>query len=209
MRKFIMIILLLLLIILYQCEMTYRLKSSQLENTTTISDTIKYYRNSLSMQIATAKTLELENHQVRSLLLKKDKTLAIIAAEFSKIHTITKYKSKIVIDTIRIRFKDSIPCIFNTSGKKLGNSYSFNYCISQKGIEIDSLMLPTQTTVITGIKKKWFFGPQVLTTDISNSNPYIKITRIESAEIIIKQPWYKKWYVWLIAGTACGWLTAK
>ncbi len=209
MRKFVIFIISLLILILYQCGKINKLESNQSQNIAAISDSVEYYRNRLNSQTATVKTLQLENYQIKDIVFKKDKALTALANEFKKINAITKYKSDIAIDTIRIHFKDSVPCVFNYHGKKMGESFSFNYRATQKGIEIDSLLLQTQTTIITGIKKKWLFGPQVLTTDVTNSNPYIKVTSLESAEITVKQPWYKKWYVWLTAGTLCGWLTAK
>ena len=62
----------------------------------------------------------------------------------------------------------------------------------------------TETTIITGSKRKWFLGKEIYTTDITNSNPHIEITQLKAAEVIIPEPWYKKWYVWFAAGLAGG-----
>jgi hypothetical protein len=199
----------LLLLMIYQCQKVSMLQKNEANNINAIADTINYYTNKLGTKTASIKTLKLEKSQLRNTLLKKDMELNILASEFNKISHITKISSTTIIDTIKVRFKDSIPCVFERSGTLNENSYRFKYTINQKSIEIDSLSLPTKTTVITGIKKKWFFGAQVLTTDITNTNPYIKITKIESSEITLTQPWFKKWYIWLAAGTITGWFVAK
>lgn len=209
MKKYILIISFLLLLIIHQCQKISVLKKNKADNIIAMSDTVNYYTNKLGTQTTSIKTLKLEKSQLRNAILKKDKELNILASEFNKINHITKFSSTTILDTIKVHFKDSIPCVFKRSGTQNENWYRFKYTSTQKSIEIDSLYLPTKTTVITGIKKKWFLGAQVLTTDITNTNPYIKITKIESAEITLTQPWFKKWYVWLAAGAISGWFVTK
>lgn len=41
------------------------------------------------------------------------------------------------------------------------------------------------------IEEKWVSGPKVLTTEITSSNPFIRVTEIKSADIILTKPKYK------------------
>jgi hypothetical protein len=209
MKKYIIFIACLLMLLIYQYKRAEAFKKHETETIVAISDTINYYINKLGTQSASIKTLKLDNSQLKNILLKKDKELTALASEFNKINHLTKYNSITILDTIKVKFQDSIPFVFKRTGVLATDWYRFNYNSTQTGIIIDSLTLPTQTTLITGIKQKWFLGAKSLTTSIINTNPYIKITKIESAEITLTQPWYKKWYIWMAAGAVCGWITAK
>jgi hypothetical protein len=174
-----------------------------------LNDTVRYYQNKLGTVTAGKNTLQLDKKQLQDLLLKKDKEMAALASEFAKVHSVTKYSTKTVYDTIAVPFKDTVPCVFVRADKVREKWYGFNYKVNQKGFVIDSLTIPNTATVITGTKRKWFLGKETVTTDITNTNPYIKVTDITSAEVILPAPWYKKWWLWAAAGAVSGFMVAK
>lgn len=174
-----------------------------------VTDSLTFFKNKLGTKTAEIKTLQLDKKQLQHLILDKDKKLGLLTKEFSKVNSIIKYKTLVRFDTIRITYKDTIPCIFKRSGKVKENWYSFTYASDQKGIKIDSLKTYTETTIINGFKRKWFLGNETVTTNITNSNPYLEITQIKSAEIAVPQPWYKKWYIWLALGISTGLLSSQ
>jgi len=178
-------------------------------NAVAISDTLRYYQNKLKGTTATMRTLQLENNQVKNTLLQKDKELAALASEFAKVHYVTKYSTVTKYDTIAVVFKDTVPCVFERLGNVTEKWYSFGYRANQKGVEFDTLTIPNTATVITGVKRKWFLGKETLVTDITNTNPHIKVTGITAAEVILPQPWFKKWYIWAIIGGVGGFFAAK
>ncbi|MFL9845446.1 DUF6549 family protein [Flavobacterium rhizosphaerae] len=173
-------------------------------NLTALNDTVKHYTNKLGTQTASISTLQLDKEQLQDLILSKDVELNELSKEFAKVSSLVKYKTITKYDTIAIIYTDSIPCDFTRLSTVKKEWYGFNYISSQSGFKIDSLTIPNQTTVITGTKRKWFLGKETITTDITNSNPYINVTDIKAAEIVIPVPWYKKWYVWTAAGLALG-----
>ena len=173
-------------------------------NLAAITDTVTHYKNKIGTTTASIKTLQLDNKQVKDLLTKKDAELAALLSEFAKVHSVVKYKTVTQIDTIQIAYKDTVPCVFERTGAIKKQWYSFGYRSNQKGVEIDTLSFPNTSTVITGTKRKWFLGKETVTTDITNSNPYIKVTNIKAAELVLPVPWYKKWWLWLAAGVAGG-----
>ena len=175
-------------------------------NMDALTDTVTHYKNKLGTTTASIKTMQLDNKQVKDLLTKKDAELAALAYEFSKVQSVVKYSTITKIDTIQIPYTDTVPCVFERTGAIKKQWYSFGYKSNQKGVEIDTLSFPNTATVITGTKRKWFLGKETVTTDITNSNPYITVTTITAAEVVFPAPWYKKWYVWLAAGIAGGFL---
>lgn len=179
------------------------------ENMIAITDSLSHFKNKLGTKTAEIKTLQLDKQQLKHLILNKDKELSLLTKDFSKVNSIIKYKTLVQFDTIRITYKDTIPCIFRRFGEVKENWYNFSYDSNQKGIVIDSFKTHTETTIINGFKRKWFLGKQTLTTNISNSNPYLEVTQIKSVEIKVPQPWYKKWYVWLALGISTGLLSSQ
>ena len=178
-------------------------------NELALTDTVKYYKNTLGTQTASIRTLQVSNKQLKDLVTNKDADLKKLASEFSEVKSLVTYKTVTIIDSIPIIYKDTIPFHFKRFGAIKNNWYSFAYKSNEKGIEIDSLRLWTTSTIITGYKRKWFLGAETLTTDITNSNPFISVTAITSAEVVVPVPWYKKWYVWLTAGIIAGSFAAQ
>ena len=174
-----------------------------------LNDTIKYYENALGNQTASVQVLQLEKEDFKAVILKQDAELQRLTKPFTDIHNVIKYKTITKVDTIYINYADTLPCIFQRSGKKRTDWYTFNYKSNQKGIQIDSLVANTETTLITGTKREWFLGQQTLVTDITNSNPHIKVTSLKAAEIKIPEPWYRKWYFWLAAGAVGGIIVSR
>jgi len=200
---------LLLLLAIYQCENRDSLKTTTDNNLQALNDSVKYYKNKIGTQSATLQTLQMNAGQLEELILQKDSQLASLKKVFSKVNSVVKFEAKTVLDTIHIVYKDTVPYSFKRSGEIKSQWYSLKYTSGQKGIAIDSFRTWTSTSVLTGIKRKWLFGRQVVTTDITNTNPYMTVTSIKSVEVVVPEPIYKKWYLWLAAGIAGGYLIAK
>ena len=202
------VILVLLVALALVCQQCTFYKRNAQSNLTALNDTLLYFNNAIGTQTASIKTLQLEKKELQD-VIEKDKEVLLLSKPFSKVESIVKYNTITHIDTIHITYPDTLPCIFERSGKRINKWYSFNYKSDQKGFKIDSLLTNTETTVITGLKRKWLLGEQTLTTDISNSNPHIRVTSLKAAEVIVPEPWYKKWYLWLAVGVVGGVFAAK
>ena len=200
------IIIALLLMLLFSVDRCRVIKQNADGNFEALTDSLTYFTNRLGTESASIKTLQLDKLKLKEGIIAKDKQLAALIKQFSKVKTIVQYSQLIKYDTITVPFKDTIPYIFNRTCKVGTKWYRFNYAATQSGFTIDSLSINNQVTVITGFKRKWFLGKETLTTDVSNNNPHVTITTLRSAEVIVPSPWYKKWYVWLCAGFAGGML---
>lgn len=196
-------VILLMLFLLSECKRRAEKVKSE-TNLTAVFDTVKHYKNKIGTQSATITTLQLDKRLFQNLVLKKDIELKQLTKEFSTVKSIVKIKTITRLDTIYVPFKEEIECAFKVEDTVNTKHYSFNYEVKSSGLRLSHFEIPNQTTVVTGYKRKWFLGEQTLTTDITNSNPYIKTENIMSAEIVIPEPWYKKWYVWLAAGLISG-----
>ena len=156
--------------------------------------------------VTSSKTLIATNEKQAVELIGNTETIKQLTDEFSKVKSITKYVEKIKIDTVQIVYKDSVPYEFEKSGKIVNEDYSLNYKSNQKGIDITDLSLENNNvTIVTGIKKKWFWGNETITTDITNSNKLIKIGEMQHVEIQPKKKFYEttvfKIGIGVLAGT--------
>ncbi|AWH84942.1 hypothetical protein HYN59_07285 [Flavobacterium album] len=178
-------------------------------NLKAIVDTVQHYKNRLGTQSSGIRTLQFDKAQLQKELIEKDSDLAALTKEFIKVRSIVKFQAVTQFDTIGIVYKDSVPCVFERSGKTFDKWYSFGYKADQAGVKIDSFKTWTSANIITGTKRKWFLGEQAIKTDITLSNPNMAVTNITAAEVIIPSPWYRKWYVWLAAGAIGGFVISK
>ena len=208
MRKYlypamILMLIITLLLLLERCQF---IKQNATENSIALTDTVTYYTNRLGTQTASIKTLQLQQQELKDIILAKDKQLTALAKEFSHVKSVVQYEQVTILDTIAIVYRDTVRCVFSNSGNITSKWYNLNYKSNNKGFTIDSLTLPNHATIITGYKRKWFLGRETLTTDVTNSNPYITVTNLRAINVVVPTPWYKKWYGWLGAGIAGGFL---
>jgi hypothetical protein len=190
----------LLLILFYSVDRCQGFRHAAETNLTALSDSICYYRNRLGTQTASIKIFEVEQSDLKKIILSKDEQLAALSKEFSRINTIVQYEQRITYDTITVTYKDTVPCVFDRSGNISNKWYAFKYKSTNNGFVIDSLTFDNKVTVISGFKRSWLLGRQTLVTDVTNSNPHIAVTGLKSTEVVVRSPWYKKWYVWFGAG---------
>ena len=184
-------------------------KTIYTNNLDALTDTLITFKNKIGTQTASIKTLKYSKQQLQNHLLEKDTELATLAKQFARINSVIKYKTLVKLDTLRVVYHDTVPYVFTRIGTVKQPFYNFTYTSTQDGFLIDSLSILNTATVITGTKRKWFLGAETVITDVTNSNPYITVTGITAAEVVVPNPWYKKWYVWFAAGIAGGYLIAR
>ena len=198
------LILFLTILLLLQCNKSVKDKKLYKNNILTLSDSIMHYKLKTGEQVASIKSLQIENNDLSSLIITKDFQLKELTKEFSNIKNVVKFNSNTQIDTIIIPLiKASEKNITDdgiTKGEITNKWYSLGYTLKKDSLIIAPFKTWTETAVVTGFKRKWLLGKQTLHTDITNTNPYININAIKSVDIIVPEPWYKKWYIWLAVG---------
>lgn len=202
------VIFILLCFSLYQCNRIIEINAMAEANTKAFTDSVSYYKNSLGSYTATISTLQLEKKAFNEALLNKDAKIKKLAKDFAAVKSVVSTKNNLTIDTIAVHLEKPITVNnslrFERNGKIVTPWYSLGYKITNDSLTIAPFRAQTETTIITGSKRKWLLGKQTIVTEITNTNPYITTTNIQAAEVIIHEPWYRKWYVWLAAGIAGG-----
>ena len=164
-----------------------KLSKTQVE---AFTDATNHFKNKLGTITATKKVLELEKKDLKELIYSQDTTLNALRKEFAKVKTIVKTKTIVIIDSIPVPFEVRVPCDFERKGKHLDKWLQFDYAVNQDGFKISDFTIPNEQTTITGFKRSWFLGRQSYVTDITNTNPYIKIVEVKTIQVVVPKRFY-------------------
>lgn len=143
-------------------------------------------KNATKHDTPTVKTVTTKKEAVQSAKIPDT-----VVKKFTEIKTVTRYVDRIKIDTITIRYKDTVPCVFERSGAIKEKEYSLTYQSNQNGLNLSNLEIKDSLLVVTGTKRKWFLGKETNTIDISHSNKYIKSDSILHIEVVKKKKFHE------------------
>lgn len=188
-----------------KCENEKKQKS----NIEALNSELKSYKLRNGKLAWSNETLQYTNSQLKDFISAKDLKLQELTKKFSKVKSVTKENTITKIDTIIIRFKDTIPCVFNRSGEINKDWYRLNYNVNQKELSIKDVVIPDSVIVVTGEKRKWLFGKTTNTIDISHTNPYIQVKEIQHIEVVEDKKWHETTIVKIGAGFILGAILIK
>jgi hypothetical protein len=189
-RIYIVVLLVLCLILLSQLFQKCESEKLQLANIEALNSQTKVYKLKNGQLVTSVENLHYTNSQLKSSLLMKDKNVKELVNKFSNVKSVTKYVTNTKFDTIKLVYKDSIPCNFEKVGSDLKEWYHIAYKSNQKGVEITELSIPDSVIVVTGEKRKWFWGKRTSVTDITHANPFVETESIQHIEVVKPAKWY-------------------
>ena len=149
--------------------------------------------------VNTTKTVTYEKVPEKTELTKK----------FSEVKTIIKIQERLRVDTIRVVYRDSIPCDFDIKGSIVDKDYSVDYSSSNKGLSLYNLKVVDTIEIVTGVKRKWLLGKKTNTIDISHSNKLMTTDDIKHFEIVEKKKFYDTTLFKVAAGIIFGVVVIK
>jgi hypothetical protein len=185
-----MVLLIVCLLLLSQLFQKCESEKLQLANVEALNKEAKVYKLKNGQLVTSVENLNYTNGQLKNSIIMKDKKVKELINKFSNVKSVTKYVTNTKFDTIKLVYKDSIPCIFERDGSDLKEWYHIAYKSNQKGVEITELSIPDSVIVVTGDKRKWFLGKRTSTTDITHANPYVEPEAIQHIEIVQPTKWY-------------------
>ncbi|AHK11393.1 hypothetical protein F132_47 [Flavobacterium sp. phage 1/32] len=200
-------VVLLFILLMGQCT-AFKLKSENKRlqsNIEALNDSVKYTKNKIGTITASKKAIEATEKELKNQVWLKDEKLKKLTEEFSQLKSATKIKTIVTIEKIPVPYPDTIPCIFDKKINVKEKWYNFKVTSTQKGLTIDSLMIPNEQYIITGMKSDGFFKPKYLNISVTNTNPFIKTIDVQTQVIKIETPFYNKgWFRVLEAVTFFG-----
>ena len=189
-RIYISVLLIVCLILLSQLFQKCQSEKVQLANIEALNSQTKVYKLKNGQLVTSVENLYYTNKQLKNSNLMKDKKVKELINKFSNVKSVTKYVTNTKFDTIKLVYNDSIPCNFERVGSDLKQWYHIAYKSNQKGVEITELSIPDSVIVVTGDKRKWFWGKSTSVTDITHANPFVETESIQHIEVVQPARWY-------------------
>ena len=162
----------------------------QLANIEALNNQAKVYKLKNGQLVTSVENLNYTKDQLEKSMLLKDKKLKELVNKFSNVKSVTKYVTNTKFDTIKLVYNDSVPCNFEKSGSYYKEWYQIDYKSNQKGVEITELNIPDSVLILTGDKRKWFWGKSTSVMDITHANPFINTELVQRIEVIQLKKWY-------------------
>ena len=189
-RLYIAILSIVCLILLSQLFSKCEGEKLQLANIGALNSQAKVYKLKNGQLVTSVENLSYTNKQLKNSLLLKDKKVKELVDKFANVKSVTKYVTTTKFDTISLTYKDSVPCNFERIGSELKDWYHIAYKSNQKGVEITELSIPDSVIVVTGDKRKWFWGKRTSVTDITHANPFVETESVQHIEVVQPAKWY-------------------
>lgn len=189
-RIYIVVLLIVCLILLSQLFQKCESEDLQLVNIEALNKEANVYKLKNGQLVTSVENLQYTNGQLKNSVLMKDKKVKELINKFSNVKSVTKYVTNTKFDTIKLVYQDSIPCEFERIGSDLKEWYHIAYKSNQKGVEITELSIPDSVIVVTGDKRKWFWGKRTSTTDITHANPFVETESVQHIEVVHPTKWY-------------------
>lgn len=189
-RIYISVLLVVCLILVSQLFQKCESEKLQLANVKALNSQSKFYKLKNGQLVTSVESLSYTNSQLKNSIVMKDKKVKELTNKFSKVKSVTKYVTNTKFDTIKLTYKDSIPCNFEKVGSDFKEWYHIAYKSNQKGVEITELSIPDSIIIVTGDKRKWFLGKRTSTLDITHANPFVETESIQHIEVKEKNKWY-------------------
>lgn len=171
-------------------------------NLAAMQDTASHYRHAYKVNSDMIDNLRKDNEALNEKL-----------KEFRDVTNITTIKTVTKIDTIFIPYSDTIPYEFSTDINIVDRWYGISATVSNKGLGINSIRFPNESSVIIGDKKvRGFLGitkGTEYTIDVVHSNPYMNTTGLSHYTIVKKKKWYETTPFLIGTGLITGVLIAK
>jgi hypothetical protein len=162
----------------------------QLANIETLNKEAKTYKLKNGQLVISVENLNYTKDQLKNSILMKDKKIKELTDKFSNIRTVTRYVTNTKFDTISLVYKDTVPCNFERIGSDFKEWYQLGYKSNQKGVVITDLFIPDSVVIVSGDKRKWFWGKRTSTMDITHANPFIETELVQSIEVVQQNKWY-------------------
>jgi len=189
-RIIIMVLLITCLLLVSQLFSKCESQKVQLANIDALNKGLTVYELKNGQLVTSVENLVYTNDQLKKSIIMKDKKVKELTDKFSNVKTVTKFVTNTKFDTITLTYKDSVPCNFERIDSVLKEWYHIAYKSNQKGITITELSIPDSVIVVSGEKRKWFWGKRTSVTDITHSNPFVETEQIQHIEVKAKAKWY-------------------
>lgn len=179
----------------YKCTKEVQERTRIEKNYDALQSEVKYTKDKLGQEVATRKAVEARNDEIKEQLWIKDDSLSTMIAKYKEAKATVKTVTVFRVDTVKIPFENPVDYEFNRDWQKLNLHYKISGVATNLGITINELELKNTQRVVIGVERG-FFKTQY-SASVTNSNPYIKTTDLES-QILTES--VKRWGIGIFGG---------
>lgn len=142
-------------------------------------DSIRHYKTKLGQNVSTIRSLEVSEKDLKKGKYISDSLLKDLTRKFRNLKSSVKIVTVTKIDTVKVNFDVPIEIPFQRSFKVSEEFYSLSGNVSNTGLTISQITIPNTSRIVIGDRKETFFKSS-FETSVTNSNPYLKTTGIQS-----------------------------
>ncbi|AKG94208.1 hypothetical protein AVT43_gp34 [Polaribacter phage P12002L] len=176
----------------------------QESNIKALKDSTTYFKNKLGQTVATKLALQLTEKELKE-EIKNNESLKIALKKFKKPIAVIQTKQEVKIDTVFIKYKDTIPFVFRRFERVKKDYYTLDLLSTNKGNTVSNFKLKdNEQTFVIGDKKKSIFSDSELRLDITNSNPLFNQKEIKPIVVVYKKSWYENPLITIPIGFGLG-----
>ena len=165
-------------------------KSFAADQKSALIDSTKTFQNRIGTLTASNKVLQVHKSELKELIYSRDTTINQLRKDLSKVKTIIKTETITRIDTVQIPFEIVVPGKFERIGQHKKKFFSFDYKVNESGLQFSNFSIPNEQISIIGFQRKWFFGKQTLTANVTNTNPYFQTVKTKTVQIVVPKRFY-------------------
>ena len=184
------IIAVLVIVLLFSFKRCTDVKTLASSNAIALTENAKVFKSKIGTLTTEKKILQLERKELKSLVFSQDTTINKLRKQFNKVQTIVKTVAVVKIDSIYVPFNDYKSYDTTRVGKYDKKHFKFDYSVTSKGLSLTNINIPNEQITINGIKRDGLFGKKYLITQITNTNPYISTTNVQTIKVIVPTPFY-------------------
>lgn len=169
-------------------------------------DTVMEYKARNGEVIAYNKAIQLSESRFRALsdsmadVFKNIKIKEVTS--FTKVLTVTE------IDTVMIRFRDTLPCFDFIKPFTLDSlHYTISGRITKRDLTFESIVIPNTQSITVGTKKNGLLKKNEYIVAIQNTNPYMTTTGLQSYTFKPDVKWHQRGVVKFGLGVVVGGFT--
>ena len=189
------------------CSFNIRLKNQAVEYAN-YKDTVMTYKARNGDIVAYNESLELD----QGLMLKMNDSLsdALKNIKIKDPVTYTKIITVMEIDTIEVRFTDTLPCAAFVRTFQIDSiHYQLGGRLTNTSLSINSIRIPNTQNIVVGTKKNGLFKKNEYVITVQNSNPYMQVTGLQNYTLTPKKRFYEKTWFNFSVGFVAGFATDR
>ena len=184
------IIAVLMIVLLFSFTRCSENKKVAKSNNIALTENAKVFKNKIGTLTTEKRVLQIERNELKDLVFVQDTTINKLRKELNRVSTITKIVTITKIDSVYVPFNTELPYDTIRVGKHAKKYFKFDYSVTSKGLSLTNINIPNEQIVINGFKRNGIFGKKYLITQITNTNPYISTTNVQTIKVIVPTPFY-------------------